>query len=378
MLSPAAHTQSKFPSLPIHTITDLASNPQVHVDMGATYIGILYHRGQIMRDIRNGVPTVDRNVQSVIATFASAIDKELSFHKGYIQTRGRLAYGVCERVERLLSKSPTADNPLLTAYTLACMEFADPTLLGSSANASPTYHQRRFAEMWMQNPQAFAALSSNQNKNVNSILAQTLQKARSSSQWQHVDQVTKDTIDFLYPGGTAAIEASANKSLRARGGRGKGKQEAALPPTSPYGCGFVQQPSFTYDDTPFKDHLKDNDNDLLRALLEPMPGLHTGAEVHISDGGLDDLEELSAVLPDVKGAKVDFAFENIDKFEASPDESCKLIVEAVNLSKDIKDRDEKREPWLAAGGGSDGMDVDDEEMDLSALRGDDEGDEMEE
>ena len=367
----------KSPGLPYQAIADLVSAPQELVDDGATYAGILRYRGQIMSDIHNGIAEADRDTKSLIALFAAGIEKDLSFTMEYVQTRGRLAYCVCERVEKALSKSTKADNPILTAYIFACIEYSKPALLGSIANESPTYYQRRFVETWKQNPRSLPKLSVSQNKNLGNVLAKHIESAKSSTQWEQVDKLTKDIIDFLYPNGPEHIAALAKKEWKSRGSRGKGKQEGAPARSSAKGRGFIQQPTYLYDDAPFKEYLTSNDNTLLRALLAPMPGLRTGTEIRIADGGLDDFEDLAAELPAVKGAKVEYAYDKIRKSEASPDESCALIAHAFDI-KDIKERDEKRELWLAAGGGSDGMDVDDEEMDLSALRGEDEGDEMEE
>lgn len=168
------------------------------------------------------------------------------------------------------------DDPLLTAFTLACMEFArfnglDPT--------GPTLYMRCFAKLYMKDPRSFIVISPRRDVRCCAMIAQRIQRLKATPEWNPIGKDIKANLDFIYPKGDEQIETEATKRVKRKRQR-KNKAGAPAPTPDPtsstggIGSGCVNKlPALQYDDSRIKHHLENNS--LLQAPVKPMPGICT-------------------------------------------------------------------------------------------------------
>jgi hypothetical protein len=232
---------------------------------------------------------------------------------------------------------------LLSAYTLACMEYDRFPGLGNHFDAAhPTYHMLRFVELFMKDPKAFITPSAAQRLVLErSSIATLIKKCAARPMWRQViKDDTQAVIDFMYPGGMEQIHADSKKAPRSRKhGKAKAKSKAAAPTPvkkSDAGLGFgMHGDNLTYDETNIRPLL--NNNVFLKALVEPMPGVYSGVTLTFEDG-LADIGDLGNAL-DLDANDIEDIEDEGGVAEVDPDDGCVLFAEAVNISTMISERE---------------------------------------
>lgn len=276
---------------------------------------MLHYRGAIMRILSANIPVQEWDLQEVIAMFCSGIDRNHSFSRHYEATHNRLPFALFHRIITRM-KNPKADDTdkytaICIGYTLACMEYDGGEFLdGHFDKSKPTQHIRRFAELYMRNPEHFLTFKNNQNSYLRKDTAEYLNGCSYTEEWAKLilDDAVKANLDYMFPGGLAAVEKLAEKPRRKRYRKSKKTQDKPMVEPAVkvndvsnttvfnnprVGLGFSIPYHLPYDPSRIEPYAKNDD--FFRALMEPMPQVTAETKLTLKDP-LSDFTAIKANL----------------------------------------------------------------------------------
>ncbi|KAF3031244.1 hypothetical protein E8E11_000564 [Didymella keratinophila] len=166
----------------------LSNEPDVHVELGDTFAGVLFYRGQVVESIREGVGLQYWSVQEILSFFCSNIYKHFSFSKYFRETRDGLLFCITERIH---GRSTRLQNTCM----LACMQYEEKGALYNPLE--PTQHMLAFAKLIQHNAHEYYIAGYDENQRLRVELQQQIALARKHKDWAKLLARTREICDFI-------------------------------------------------------------------------------------------------------------------------------------------------------------------------------------